>query len=106
MGGLFSTQTWVDMFGLGLPVLEKVLRSGLVYLFMVVGLRLFGKRETRLILLGDVPAQAEKMRDPPFVANRTDEGIHRIKTAVFRPVTDLPTPRPAREDYRPHVLVK
>ena len=45
MGGLFSAQTWVDMFGLGLPVLEKVLRSGLVYLFLVVGLRLFGKRE-------------------------------------------------------------
>lgn len=45
MGGLFSTQIWADMFGLGLPVLEKVLRSGLVYLFMVVGLRLFGKRE-------------------------------------------------------------
>src|ERR1043165_9007925 len=45
MGGLFSTQIWANMFGLGLPVLEKVLRSGLVYLFMVVGLRLFGKRE-------------------------------------------------------------
>jgi uncharacterized membrane protein YcaP (DUF421 family) len=45
MGGLFPAQTWMDMFGLGLPVLEKVLRSGLVYLFMVVGLRLFGKRE-------------------------------------------------------------
>ena len=45
MGGLFATQTWADMFGLNLPVLEKVLRSGLVYLFMVVGLRVFGKRE-------------------------------------------------------------
>ena len=45
MGGLFSPQIWAHMFGLGLPVIEKVLRSGLVYLFMVVGLRLFGKRE-------------------------------------------------------------
>jgi uncharacterized membrane protein YcaP (DUF421 family) len=45
MGGLFPAQTWADMFWLNLPVLEKVLRSGLVYLFMVVGLRLFGKRE-------------------------------------------------------------
>jgi uncharacterized membrane protein YcaP (DUF421 family) len=45
MTGLFPAQTWTDMFGLNLPVLEKVLRSCLVYLFMVVGLRLFGKRE-------------------------------------------------------------
>ena len=45
MGGLFSGQTWIDMFGLGLPVLEKVFRPVLVYMFLVVGLRLFGKRE-------------------------------------------------------------
>src|ERR687885_725398 len=45
MSGLFSTQTWNDMFALGLPVLEKVLRPWLVYTFLVVGLRLFGKRE-------------------------------------------------------------
>ena len=45
MGGLLPAQAWADMFGLGLPVLEKVLRSCLVYAFMVVGLRLFGKRE-------------------------------------------------------------
>src|SRR5215203_243580 len=45
MGGLFPAQTWSDMFWLSPPVLEKVLRSGLVYVFMVAGLRLFGKRE-------------------------------------------------------------
>jgi uncharacterized membrane protein YcaP (DUF421 family) len=45
MGGLFPAQIWTDMFWLGLPILEKVLRSSLVYIFMVVGLRLFGKRE-------------------------------------------------------------
>jgi uncharacterized membrane protein YcaP (DUF421 family) len=45
MGRLFPAQIWTDMFGLGLPILEKMLRSGLVYIFMVVGLRLFGKRE-------------------------------------------------------------
>jgi uncharacterized membrane protein YcaP (DUF421 family) len=45
MGGLLPAQTWADMFWLGLPVLEKVLRSCLVYIFMVAGLRLFGKRE-------------------------------------------------------------
>src|SRR5262249_35220037 len=34
-----------DMFFLGLPVAEKVLRPIVVYLFLVVGLRLAGKRE-------------------------------------------------------------
>jgi uncharacterized membrane protein YcaP (DUF421 family) len=33
------------MFGLGVPVLEKMLRPVIVYLFLVVGLRLAGKRE-------------------------------------------------------------
>ena len=36
---------WSHMFALGLPVLEKVLRPIAVYLFLVVGLRLAGKRE-------------------------------------------------------------
>lgn len=44
-GGLLPAQTWIDMFSLGLPVLEKVLRPWLVYVFLVVGLRVFGKRE-------------------------------------------------------------
>ena len=34
-----------DMFHLGLPVAEKVLRPTIVYIFLVVGLRLAGKRE-------------------------------------------------------------
>ena len=34
-----------DMFVLGLPVLEKMLRPAIVYAFLVVGLRLAGKRE-------------------------------------------------------------
>ena len=36
---------WYDMLHLGVPVLEKVLRPVLVYGFLVVGLRLAGKRE-------------------------------------------------------------
>jgi uncharacterized membrane protein YcaP (DUF421 family) len=36
---------WADMFLLTLPVTEKILRSVIVYLFLVVGLRLAGKRE-------------------------------------------------------------
>ncbi len=37
--------TWRDMFVMGLPLLEKILRPILVYAFLVVSLRLFGKRE-------------------------------------------------------------
>src|SRR3979490_2195972 len=33
------------MFALGLPVAEKILRPIVVYIFLVVGLRLAGKRE-------------------------------------------------------------
>jgi uncharacterized membrane protein YcaP (DUF421 family) len=36
---------WRDMFHLGLPVIEKILRPVLVYAFLIVGLRLAGKRE-------------------------------------------------------------
>jgi uncharacterized membrane protein YcaP (DUF421 family) len=38
-------QIWKDMFVLGLPILEKVLRPIVVYAFLIVGLRLSGKRE-------------------------------------------------------------
>jgi uncharacterized membrane protein YcaP (DUF421 family) len=38
-------QIWKDMFVLGLPVLEKILRPVVVYAFLIVGLRLSGKRE-------------------------------------------------------------
>ncbi|PYT52487.1 MAG: DUF421 domain-containing protein [Acidobacteria bacterium] len=36
---------WKDMFVMGLPLLEKVLRPIIVYAFLVVSLRLSGKRE-------------------------------------------------------------
>src|SRR5260221_9901058 len=36
---------WKDMFVLGLPLLEKILRPVFVYAFLVIGLRLSGKRE-------------------------------------------------------------
>ncbi|HZV86409.1 MAG TPA: YetF domain-containing protein [Candidatus Binatus sp.] len=36
---------WKDMFILGLPLLEKILRPIIVYMFLVVSLRLSGKRE-------------------------------------------------------------
>src|SRR5947199_3883801 len=34
-----------DMFALGLPVAEKILRPIVVYVFLIAGLRLAGKRE-------------------------------------------------------------
>src|SRR6516162_8931838 len=40
-----NTKFLSDMFVLGLPVAEKILRPIVVYVFLVVGLRLAGKRE-------------------------------------------------------------
>jgi uncharacterized membrane protein YcaP (DUF421 family) len=36
---------WKDMFVLGVPILEKILRPVVVYAFLVISLRLSGKRE-------------------------------------------------------------
>jgi uncharacterized membrane protein YcaP (DUF421 family) len=38
-------QTWQHMFVLALPIAEKVIRPIVVYVFLIVGLRLAGKRE-------------------------------------------------------------
>ena len=40
-----QTKLWTDMFVLALPVLEKILRPAIIYVFLVAGLRLGGKRE-------------------------------------------------------------
>lgn len=39
------SKLWIDMFVLALPVAEKILRPVVIYLFLVIGLRLAGKRE-------------------------------------------------------------
>jgi uncharacterized membrane protein YcaP (DUF421 family) len=36
---------WTDMFHLSLPVLEKILRSVIVYAFLILGVRMAGKRQ-------------------------------------------------------------
>ena len=36
---------WTNMFALGVPIAEKILRPIIVYVFLIVGLRLSGKRE-------------------------------------------------------------
>ena len=38
--GMFS-----DMFALGLPIVEKIIRTIVVYIFLIIGLRVAGKRE-------------------------------------------------------------
>ena len=40
-----AAESWSDMFVLGLPVLEKILRPAIVYVVLIIGLRLAGKRE-------------------------------------------------------------
>ena len=42
---------WKDMFFLGLPILEKILRPIVVYIFLIVGLRLSGKRELAQLIV-------------------------------------------------------
>jgi uncharacterized membrane protein YcaP (DUF421 family) len=36
---------FLDMFSMGLPILEKILRTILIYIFLIIGLRIAGKRE-------------------------------------------------------------
>jgi len=42
---LASAKMWGDIFVVGVPIAEKILRPALVYVFLVVALRVFGKRE-------------------------------------------------------------
>ncbi|MCU1236071.1 MAG: rane protein-like protein [Candidatus Solibacter sp.] len=42
---LSSPKMWTDVFVTGAPLIEKVMRPVLVYGFLVVALRVFGKRE-------------------------------------------------------------
>src|SRR5271170_7564955 len=42
---MMHSKLWTDMFQLGLPIAEKILRPVFVYIFLIVGLRLAGKRE-------------------------------------------------------------
>ena len=42
---LATQKMWCDIFVVGAPIAEKILRPALVYVFLVVALRVFGKRE-------------------------------------------------------------
>src|ERR1039457_6269869 len=44
-GWIISNSMWSQIFALGVPLAEKVLRPIAVYAFLVVVLRVFGKRE-------------------------------------------------------------
>src|SRR5467141_4591095 len=38
-------EIWTNMFVLGVPIAEKILRPIIVYVFLIIGLRVSGKRE-------------------------------------------------------------
>jgi uncharacterized membrane protein YcaP (DUF421 family) len=40
-----DAKMWTDMMALGVPIAEKVLRPIIIYVFLVIGFRLAGKRE-------------------------------------------------------------
>src|SRR5882672_6319877 len=42
---VMHSKVWTDMFVLALPIAEKIFRPIVVYFFLVIGLRLAGKRE-------------------------------------------------------------
>jgi uncharacterized membrane protein YcaP (DUF421 family) len=42
---LIDKKMWGEIFGVGVPIAEKILRPVLVYFFLVLVLRVFGKRE-------------------------------------------------------------
>jgi uncharacterized membrane protein YcaP (DUF421 family) len=42
---LATSKMWSDTFVLGAPLVEKILRPVVVYFFLVIALRVFGKRE-------------------------------------------------------------
>ena len=42
---LTSAHIWHDMFSMTVPLVEKILRPAIVYVFLVIALRIFGKRE-------------------------------------------------------------
>jgi uncharacterized membrane protein YcaP (DUF421 family) len=42
---LVSSAMWKEIFALGVPLLEKIVRPVVVYIFLVFVLRVFGKRE-------------------------------------------------------------
>ncbi len=43
--GADTSTIWIDMFHLSIPVLEKILRPIIVYLFLILGVRMAGKRQ-------------------------------------------------------------
>ena len=42
---VITNKMWSEIFAVGVPIVEKILRPVLVYFFLVVVLRVFGKRE-------------------------------------------------------------
>src|SRR5262245_44400544 len=51
---LMDAKLWTDLFTPDISILEKIIRPVLVYVFLVVGLRLAGKRELAQLNTGDL----------------------------------------------------
>ena len=63
-----DAKTLHDMFWLGVPVLEKILRPITIYAFLIVSLRLAGKRE--LAQLNPNLSIWLRTNDPPIATKR------------------------------------
>ena len=68
-----------DMFSLGLPIIEKIVRPIIVYVFLVALLRIFGKRELAQLLI-------EGFR----ISERRSCGLVGVDRSSFRYVSRFP----------------
>jgi len=80
---------WKDMFYLTLPVLEKILRPVIIYAFLVIGLRLAGKRELAqlnpfdLVVLPGV-SRVAVLWQPGVLGERTEKDILKAAEVAAR----------------------
>lgn len=51
---IMDAKLWTDLFTPDISILEKIIRPVIVYLFLVIGLRLAGKRELAQLNTGDL----------------------------------------------------
>ena len=83
---------WQDLFVSGIPIAEKVLRTILVYVFLVIGLRIFGKRELGqlnpldmiiLLLLSNTVQNAIIGRDDSLVGGLAGAAVLLVVNAML-----------------------
>src|SRR6266446_1651549 len=114
---------WKDMFVLGLPLLEKILRPVFVYAFLVIGLRLSGKRELvqlnpfdLVVLILDGKVQTRRLKKELITASQLEAAARKqgfaslseVQECVLEPGGTLSflEKKPALEELRHQELVK